>query len=194
MGNKKRGASFKASISITLTALISGFALSFLNSALADDIATNQLKATLEAVSLVIPNAKEVGEPIEDGEVSYYIGRNDSGEVVGYAFRISEVGYAGDVPVMIGYNSSLSKITTIAPLDNSETPNIGSKIADEPFRSSFDGGASSINYTIVKAATTDVESGVINAITGATVSSGAVVSAINKANAYIAENESSIEK
>ncbi len=194
MKNKKRGASFKASISITATALIAALALSFLNSALAGDIAANQLKATLEAVGIVIPNASQIDEPIEDGEILYYVGRDSSGGIVGYAFRSSEVGYGGDVPVMIGYDDNLSKITTIMPLDNLETPNIGSKVADEPFRSSFNGGSSSVNYSIVKAGTTDVDSGIINSITGATVTSTAVVNAINKAQNYIAENRSTIEK
>ncbi len=194
MKEQKRGASFKASISITLTALVAGFALSFLNSALADDIASNQQKATMDAINVVIPNATKIEGPIVDGDVSYYKGFNAKGNIAGFAMLSSEVGYGGNVPVIVGYDSTVTTITTIAILDNLETPNIGSKIKDKPFINSFDGGSSKTKFRIVKGGETDTKNGVVNSITGATVSSSVVVLVVNKLNDYITKNRTKILK
>lgn len=188
MENKKKYVSFTAVISITLTAIISGFALSFLNAALAEDIEANQIKATMEAISVVLPEAKEIVGPTPIGEEDlYYKGLDSEGEVVGYALRTSAIGYAGDVNVLVGYDKTLEYIKGIVPLEHAETPNIGTKISEDEFKNQFNDVASFVEYVLVKGES-DINSGQISAITGATVSSGAIVAAVNKAGDYIINN------
>ena len=184
MENKKKYVSFSAAISITLTALVSGFSLSFLNDALAEEIEANQIKATMEAISIVIPDVTEVEGPIEAEDISFYKGLNASGQVVGYAVKTFDVGYSGDVNILIGYDKTLEFITAIVPLDHTETPNIGSKISDDEFKNQFNNAQVFLDFIVVKK-DGDIKSGEINAITGATISSRTVANAVNKAGVYI---------
>lgn len=187
MKNKKKTVGFTAVISITVSALISAFALAFLNSALAPEIEANQVKEIMKAINIVIPNVVEVQGPTEDDDIQYYKGYDANGQLLGYAIRAFDVGYAGDVPIIVGYDNKLEHITAVVVLDNLETPNIGSKVSEPAFINQFNSGYSDIVYRAVKGANTDLDNGVINAVSGATVSSTAVVNAINKAGDYIVE-------
>ncbi len=189
MKNKKH--SFR--IYVILTIFVACFALSFFNTALANNNANNIESNQLAAIKSVISNVAKIEGPVVVGDISYYKGLSSSGKVVGFALYTSEAGYVGDVHALVGYNSSLSKITTIAIVEHSETKNVGSKITEKPFINSFDGGASTTKFRLIKDGTTDVKKGEINAITGATVSSSVVVLIVNKLNDYVDKNRARIQ-
>lgn len=108
------------------------------------------------------------GYEIEDEIYVIY----QDGEKAGYAFIASGGGYGGDIDILVGLNNSF-EIEGVSILSQTETPGLGSRITESSFTDQFKG--LSINDITLKS-----EGGKIDAITGATISSGAVVDAIHE--------------
>jgi len=104
----------------------------------------------------------------------YTVFLND--EIVGYAFVAVASGYGGPIELIVALESNLIQeddiiIHGISVVSHSETPGLGEKIVEASFSNQFTG----INVNDV-ALTKD--GGKIDAISGATVSSSAVVDAV----------------
>jgi electron transport complex protein RnfG len=82
-------------------------------------------------------------------------------------------GYGGDIDILIGLEDETT-IKGITIISQSETPGLGSRIAESSFASKFAG--LNIGDVALKQ-----DGGQIDAITGATISSGAVVDAVRTA-------------
>lgn len=85
---------------------------------------------------------------------------------VGYVFMIKTKGYGGDMELICGIGAD-GKITSCKTLAHSETAGVGAKTAEEPFRSQFAGVGEDLDG--------------VSAISGATISSTAYISAIKDA-------------
>ena len=83
---------------------------------------------------------------------------------VGYVFMVTTKGYGGDMELICSVVNN-GRILMCKTLKHSETKGMGSKTADEPFRSQFIGK--------------DAELEGVNAVTGATISSTAYINAIH---------------
>jgi len=94
------------------------------------------------------------------------------GEVIGYAFRGTGKGYGGDINILIGLNSDKS-IKDIVVLSHTETPGLGSKITESSFLDQFKG----LTLEDLKLSK---EGGSVDAITGATISSKAMVDGVKQ--------------
>jgi len=92
------------------------------------------------------------------------------GAGVGYAFLAVGKGYGGDIDILVGLEDETT-IKGITIISQSETPGLGSRIAESSFASKFAG--LNIDDVALKQ-----DGGQIDAITGATISSGAVVDAV----------------
>lgn len=95
------------------------------------------------------------------------------GDVVGYAFIATGKGYGGDIVILVGLEDedTLKGITIIS---NEETPGLGTRIAEPSFTEEFN------NLSIDEVALSE-EGGEVDAITGSTVSSVAVIDAVKAA-------------
>jgi len=124
--------------------------------------------------NLVLPEAADF-QPQERNGIKFYRGIDSNGEGVGLAFQIFSRGYGGLIRMMVGINSE-GKITGVAisPLDHTETPGLGAKIADKSFLSQLKGRT----LSEIKLRSED---GSIDAIAGATISSRAVCEGVKKA-------------
>lgn len=128
----------------------------------------------LKQLSYVLPNAKSFKEVIPD---SLWIGYDDSlaaGQKVGIVFKVGPSGYAGPIPILVGYGTdSLVKKIYIASAAEGlkETPGLGLKITEKKFKDQFNNKS----YNEIKLTK---DGGTINAITAATISSNAVVNGI----------------
>lgn len=98
-------------------------------------------------------------------------------EIVGYALRSVTTGYGGDVATIAGILME-GNFAGIRVVDNSETPNLGTLIEEEPFTSTFEGKTITEALTAVADPSADNE---VLMLSGATVSTGAVVTGVNKA-------------
>ena len=92
------------------------------------------------------------------------------GASVGYAFLAVGKGYGGDIDILIGLEDETT-IKGITIISQSETPGLGSRIAESSFASTFAGV--NIDDVALKK-----DGGQIDALTGATISSRAVVEAV----------------
>ena len=94
-----------------------------------------------------------------------------NGDRVGYAFIAAGKGYGGDIDILVGLEdeATIKGITIIPPI--TETPGLGSRIAESSFTDMFRG----LNIADVALSR---DGGQIDAITGSTISSRAVVDAV----------------
>jgi Na+-translocating ferredoxin:NAD+ oxidoreductase subunit G len=114
-----------------------------------------------------------------EGDILYYEAKNAKGEVIGWALPLSGKGYGGAIQLLVGVDIK-ENITGIRVLEATETPGLGSKINEieykqtEPkFLKQFQG--KNIEDIVLIKGKTDKN---IQAITGATISSKAVVNAV----------------
>lgn len=177
----KKEISYKAVISVTITALISGFLLSFVFSSFEKDILANNEKTVLEGVKTVIIGSDTVEGPLtENSTFTYYIGKKEDGSVAGYAIISSANGYNGENKVLVGFNEDATMITGIVITEQAETPGLGAKIVENSFIEQFKEQSSITPLSVVKGIKPEeAKEGEIAAISGATISSSSVVDAVN---------------
>ena len=110
-----------------------------------------------------------------------YLGLNKAGEPVGYAVLGDEIGFADVITVIIGYDPVKKTIIGFEVLECKETPGLGDKIIkDEGFRNNFKSLLTDPDIGFAKKGEKTKENQV-EAITGATISSKAVIRLLNKA-------------
>ncbi|WP_157151676.1 FMN-binding protein [Brachyspira sp. SAP_772] len=179
----KKEVTYKAVISVTITALIAGFLLSFVYSSFEKDILANNEKTVLNGVKAVIPDADNIEGPINDATYPYYIGKKADGSVAGYAVLSSAGGYNGQNKVLVGFSGDATTVTGIVVTEQAETPGLGAKIVEESFRNQFTNKSSVVPLTVVKGIKPEEAlDAQIAAISGATISSTSVITAVNSAN------------
>ncbi|MBE6806005.1 MAG: FMN-binding protein [Ruminococcaceae bacterium] len=159
---------------LTAICLVVAILLSFTNLITKDTIANMELKASNDAMSVLISAEKYEKADVE-GEL--YIAKNGE-EVKGYIVKTVGRGYGGDVVIMtaISTDKKVMGVKILSAAD--ETPGLGQNVTKESFYSQYIGKTE--NITVLKnGANSDKNE--INAVTGATVSSKAVTGAVNKA-------------
>lgn len=112
----------------------------------------------------VLPEADKFEGVKEKEEVIYYKGYDKGGKLVGVAFKASGKGYSSIVDTLVGMLKD-GKIVAIKILSQNETPGLGSRVTEPDFINQFI-GVSDLSR--------------VEAITGATISSRAVISAVEK--------------
>jgi len=159
-------------------------------------IAANQQAALRRAVFEVVPGAERlqrlvwrdgelVAEPATQGadadDPEVYGGYGDDGTFLGYAIPAEGAGYQDTIQLIYGFVPARSRVVGMQVLESRETPGLGDRIyKDQGFVGAFRDLAVEPRVELVKeAATADNE---VAGITGATISSQAVVRIINQAN------------
>ncbi len=112
----------------------------------------------------VLPEADRFEAVKEKEEIIYYKGHNKDGKFIGAVFKAAGKGYSSTIEALVGMLKD-GKITAIKILSQNETPGLGSRIADLSFTNQF----KNIN---------DLSR--VQAITGATISSQAVIDLVEK--------------
>lgn len=92
---------------------------------------------------------------------------------IGYCVESTAGGFGGDLTLMVGFDAA-GTIKGVSIISHSETPGLGARVNDVNYLSQYGGKSGSL--TLVKDGGTDVD-----AISGATISSRAVLSAVNAA-------------
>lgn len=164
-------------IVLTVVCLFSGLSLVYVNQYAEPLIKVNAEKATQEAIFKVLSGAEGV-EKIEHSERIIFKGLDNEGKLIGYAFVAEGSGYQGVIKIMVGIEPELNQLVGIDILESVETPGLGAKITGDDFKGQFKDilVAPQIDYIKGKKPENPNE---IQAITGATVSSRAVVNILN---------------
>jgi len=107
-----------------------------------------------------------------------FVGYDGNGARIGVAVEAAAPGFADEVRLMVGFNPATSTLTGYAMLGQKETPGLGDKIEkDTAFVGRFRGKVAPLSGT--KNNTTSAS--MVQTITGATISSRAVIRIINDA-------------
>jgi electron transport complex protein RnfG len=168
-------------------------------------IEKHKLEELQQSIFVVLPDATSY-EEISTGELQAYKGLNESNEPVGYAFVANGPGFQGPIRMIVGTSPDIQTLLGMRVLEQAETPGLGAKITEENFGKQFSGlvpewpdtlsaatqgeqeGSAETTpavqaipefITYIKNMAPD-EPNEIQAITGATISSVAVVNIINQ--------------
>jgi electron transport complex protein RnfG len=163
---------------LTVIALISGGILALVYQWSLPKIIENQIREADAAVYKVLPDIKYYRKVVKD-DLTYFKGFDSKGRWIGTAVLCKGNGYQGEIKIMVGMNADLSKFTGMTVLEQVETPGLGAKIAEKKFENQFRGLAAKPPIEYVKDKVPE-KPNQIQAITGATISSRAVVNIINK--------------
>lgn len=165
-------------IVMTIIALITATLLALTNSFTAPVIEELGKRKIEESRKELLPaatsfSADKTGE-IGDSSFTYIEGLDGSGNVVGYIFTNSSPGYAKPVTVMMGVDLD-GAIVGVKPIDLAETPGLGMNAEKPEFLGQFIGKSDEVGVN--KTAASDTE---VMALSGATVTSAAFASSVNK--------------
>ena len=100
------------------------------------------------------------------------------GECVGWAFACEGSGFADKIKLVLTVDAAFEKLRGYGVLSSNETPGFGDKIKDPYFRKQFD-GAPTTELVLMKLGRPEEIDSKIVAISGATVSSDAVILIVN---------------
>lgn len=163
-------------VSLFIICLVVACALSITNALTKDQIDENEALTKEMSMMTVCDNAVTFEELIPDVA---YKGIDGNGNAAGYAISTSANGYGGQVMVMTGISTD-GKILNIDVYDNDdETPGLGKNTSASSFTDQFSGLDAAGDLIVNK--DYDGTGQEVDAVTSATISSRAVVKAVNEA-------------
>lgn len=133
--------------------------------------AAADFKPTLSKQAIAIGNKKY------ETNVSRAV--DESGNTIGWAFIVTGAGFADRIELVVGVDAKFENMTGYDVLYANETPGFGDKIKNDFFKKQFEGIPAG-TLTLVKSGNADIKDDTIVAITGATVTSEAVVKTLSE--------------
>ena len=147
-----------------------------------DALAVETQDASKKQVLSSAASFSEEKQVEKDGvSYTYYDGLTSDGSVVGYVFVTSAKGYGGDISVMVGVLGD-GTVAGVNILSINETAGLGMNAKTQSFLDQFLGKSGEIG--VAKNNPSDTE---IQALTGATITSSAMATAVNTALSLYAE-------
>ncbi|HIJ22052.1 MAG: FMN-binding protein [Gammaproteobacteria bacterium] len=190
----KEPSSFRLASTLAIAGLISGVAIVAVYEATLPTITHNKAEELKAAVFKVLPEVTEMRKyqyennslrfRTEEGsdDQTLYGGYSQQGAFVGYAIPSAGPGFQDTIGILYGYIPEQRKVVGMEILESRETPGLGDKIyKDLYFVSNFENLSIDPEIMVVKKGLRD-EPHEVDAITGATISSKAVVRIINEGN------------
>lgn len=162
---------------LTSIGIISGGLLAYVSEWATPFINANQKAATEAAIFRVQPEGKKYQQVENAGFDLYKVLKEDDSNV-GYVIVYEGNGFSGKIRLIAGLSEDLTNISAIEILEQVETPGLGTKITEEPFTSQFLKLETTPKIDWVKGEKPD-KPNEIQTITGATISSKAVVDILN---------------
>lgn len=161
-------------LKLFLICTITASLLAGVNALTADRIEENLEREKTNAIAAIFPSADENQklEELPEGVAGLYLVLSD-GDLLGYAAEVTPLGFGGDMNIMVGVNAD-GTVAGIKIVSHSETPGLGNRVEDADYLSQYTGKTGPLTL-----------GDKIDAITGSTVSSKAVLDGVNTAlNAY----------
>jgi electron transport complex protein RnfG len=186
---------FKLIFTLGLAGFLSGIAIIGIYETTLPTITAYKAKVLREAVFKVLPgvtqikkfrytegNLTEAASEVRDDENTIYGGYDDQNVLIGYAITAEGPGFQDTIRILYGYNMEKRLVVGMEVLESRETPGLGDKIyKDADFQENFFALQVEPNVVLVKKGAKSAPNEV-DAITGATISSKAIVRIINKGN------------
>lgn len=162
---------------LAIICLVVTSALALTDAITKDAIANLAAQKEQASQKLVLPDAV-LFEEVE-GQPGVCKALDQNGNCIGYTMVTSANGYGGAVKVMTGISLSRA-VTSIIILEHSETVGLGAKCETESFRDLFVGIPPADGFHVNRPGKAPTDGG-IEALTSATITSNAVVTAVNQA-------------
>ena len=191
--------SLRLVLTLAIAGLISGIAIIGIYESTLPTITANKARELREAVFKVLPGVSRmqqlvwrsgelvVSDDLQKDEQAVYGGYDDNGEFVGYAIPGAGPGFQDTIGLLYGYQPDEDLVLGMEVLESRETPGLGDKIyKDAEFVGSFRALSIEPEIVAVKKGTSS-RPNEIDSITGATISSKAVVRIINETHREWAE-------
>jgi len=155
---------FKFAVVLGLICIVSSALLAVVNGFTQPQIELQKEKEEDAALKAVFPQAAAFKAHTSAGKFDYYLVYDSSSRLQGFAIKATGKGYSSDIETLVGLDLKLN-ISAIKVLSLNETPGLGSRVAEQPFTGQFQGK----NLDSMDS---------VQAITGATISSRAVINSI----------------
>jgi len=173
---------FRPAATLTMICLLVTAALAVTNGVTKAPIEALAAQNELQSRQQVLSQAASFEEISGTGEtIAPCKALDSSGKVVGYVIVTSANGYGGAVRVMTGIQTD-GTIADVVILEQSETVGLGANCQKESFRNQFLQAIPGNGFSVYKTGQTAPSSGGIQVLTSATITSNAVVKAVNRAS------------
>ncbi len=190
---QQQPSSLRLVFTLFMAGLISGLALAGVYQGTKPAIERNQARALERAVYKVVAGATQMQKLVlRDGELVpatddpspqgplVIAAYDETGAFAGYAIPADGPGFQDTIRLLFGYDSAKRQVIGMEILESRETPGLGDKIfKDQDFVANFRDLAVEPEIKLVKEGRTAANE--VDAITGATISSRAVVTIVNGA-------------
>jgi len=187
--------SLRLVLTLAIAGLVSGIAIIGIYESTLPTITANKARELREAVFKVLPGVSQMQALVyrdselvvvavpEKDEPVIYGGYDEQGDFAGYAMPAAGPGFQDTIAILYGYKPGKKIVVGMEVLESRETPGLGDKIYKD---AEWVGGFSALSvepeiFAVKKG--TKRQPNEIDAITGATISSKAVVRIINEAHA-----------
>ncbi|MGL4392750.1 MAG: RnfABCDGE type electron transport complex subunit G [Fusobacteriaceae bacterium] len=165
-------------IVLLLIAFISALILAKINNMTSPIIAENTRRTIEQARKKVSPLAKTFDEAnkINKKNIDFIPVKDESNKLIGYVVSSSEVGYAGPVYFVVGFDLN-GKITGLDIVAHNETPGLGAKVIQDSWKKLWIGRDNTYEFDKT-----------VDAFAGATITPNAVyLGVMNVLDIYEAE-------
>ena len=163
-------------VALFVICLVATALLALANNVTAPIIDELAKKTEIESRQKVLTSAAEFKDETKNG-IDYAAGYDKDGKLTGLIFTTSAKSYGGDVQVITGIDAD-GKVAGVEILSINDTAGLGQKATEESFRSQFVG---LIKDIVVQKNSSAHDKNEITALTGATITSKAVTTAVNDA-------------
>lgn len=156
---------------LSLICVIASASLAAVNSVTESKIIAQAESEEKAGLKEVLPEGEKFEAVKLGDEIIYYKAYDKNNRIIGAAFKASGKGYSSAVETIAGMTKD-GIITAIKVINQNETPGLGAKVAESPFSAQF-----------AQKAFQKLDE--VQAITGATISSTAVIDSVKKKAAEI---------
>ena len=173
-----------------------GLLIAVTNAALSPRIRQNEINKRNRLVSLLLPEAKDfilIEEQIEiqslqrkKENIEIYRAMSDANECVGWSFEAVGSGFADKIKLVIAVDKDFEKVAGFDVLSSNETPGFGDQIKYDYFRSQFKGAPAEELKLVTVGEPDEIDSQIV-AISGATISSEAVIEIVSNSVIQVKE-------
>jgi electron transport complex protein RnfG len=177
-----------------------GLLIAVTSAGLSPRIRQNEINKRNRLVSLLLPEAKNfilMDELLEiqslqrkKENIEIYKAMSDANECVGWSFEAVGSGFADKIKLVIAVDKNFEKIAGFDVLSSNETPGFGDQIKYDYYRNQFKGAPAGELKLVTVGEPDEIDSQIV-AISGATISSEAVVEIVSN---YVTQVKEQMQK
>jgi len=165
-----------------------GLLIAVTSAGLSPRIRQNEINKRNRLVKVLLPEAKNfilMDEQVEiqslqrkKENIEIYKAMSDANECVGWSFEAVGSGFADKIKLVIAVDKNFEKIAGFDVLSSNETPGFGDQIKNDSYRDQFKGAPAGELKLVTVGEPDEIDSQIV-AISGATISSEAVVEIVS---------------